>query len=301
MQVIRAEAMGLCFGVRDALEYTTSVADPQNVTVYGELVHNEKVNRRLAERGFRRMPEQGREGAAPETAAVLVTAHGISHAERARLEAAGRQVLDTTCPLVRRAHEAALRLEAEGCLVLVIGRRGHVEVRGLVGDLRRSEVVESPAEVRCYEAARIGVLCQTTTTDVLARAVLQEVGARNPGKLIRFVDTVCRPTRERQQALERLLPQVDALVVVGGRNSRNTGELAESARARGVRALQVESAADLDPYWFAGCRTVGLTAGTSTLDETIAEVHQALLAMPVPGPSREVQSLKSEVQAPCSL
>lgn len=279
MHVIRAEAMGLCFGVRDALEFIAAVPDPQNVTVYGELVHNDEVNRRLTQLGFRRMAEQERERAVPETAAVLVTAHGISDAERARLETAGRRMLDTTCPLVRRAHQAALRLDAESCFVVVVGRRGHVEVRGLVGDLRQGEVVESPEEVRCYEAERIGVICQTTTPDALARAVLEAVRAKNRGKLIRFVDTVCRPTRERQQALARLLPLVDALVVVGGRNSRNTNELAEAARARGVRTLGVENAADLDPAWFEGCATVGLTAGTSTLDETTEEVHRALLAM----------------------
>ena len=277
MYVIRAEAMGLCFGVRDALESIAAVADPHQVTVYGELVHNQEVNLRLVERGFHQLTEQGREQAVP---VVLVTAHGISNAERARLESAGRTLLDTTCPLVRRAHQAALRLDAEGCLVLVIGRRGHVEVRGLVGDLRRYELVESPAEVRSYPAERIGVICQTTTPDALLRAVLRAVETKNPGKPIRFVDTVCRPTRERQQALEQLLPAVDALVVVGGKNSRNTRELAEAARARGVRTLQVQSAAELPPGWFDGCQTVGLTAGTSTLDKTIEEVHRALLALP---------------------
>lgn len=279
MKVIRAEALGLCFGVRDALEYVAVVGQPENVTVYGELVHNELVNRRLAGLGFRRMPEQDRGQAVPETPAVLITAHGISNTERTRLEAAGRRLLDTTCPLVRRAHEAALRLDAEGCLVVVIGRRGHVEVRGLTGDLRHWEVVESADEVRCYQAERIGVICQTTTPETLVESVLEAVCAKNPGRDIRFMDTVCRPTRERQEALARLLPQVDALVVVGGRNSRNTRELAEAARARGVPALQVEGAADLAPAWFNGYRTVGLTAGTSTLDETIAEVHCALLGM----------------------
>ncbi len=280
MQVIHAEAMGLCFGVRDALESIAAVRDPHQITVYGELVHNKEVNRRLVERGFHQLTEQGRQQAVPATPVVLVTAHGISNAERARLESAGRTLLDTTCPLVRRAHQAALRLDAEGCLVLVIGRRGHVEVHGLVGDLRRYELVESPAEVRSYSAERIGVICQTTTPDALLRTVLRAVETKNPGKPIRFVDTVCRPTRECQQALEQLLPAVDALVVVGGKNSRNTRELAETARARGVRTLQVQSATELPPGWFDGCQTVGLTAGTSTLDKTIEEVHRVLLALP---------------------
>ena len=142
-------------------------------------------------------------------------------------------------------------------------------------------MVESPAEVRSYPDERLGVICQTTTPDALLRAVLRAVQAKNPATQIRFVDTVCRPTRERQQALERLLPAVDALVVVGGKNSRNTRELAEAARARGVRTIQVQSAAELRPAWFQEYHTVGLTAGTSTLDETIEEVHRRLLALAV--------------------
>lgn len=280
MNVIRAEAMGLCFGVRDALNFISGLADPKGVTVYGELVHNETVNQRLVQLGFRTTPEKDREKTVPETPAVLITAHGISNSERARLEAAGRRLLDTTCPLVRRAHQAALRLDAGGCFLLVIGRRGHVEVAGLTGDLKRCEVVESAAEVRTYEAERLGVICQTTTPDTLVQSVLEAIRVKNQGKMIRFVDTVCQPTRERQRALDRLLSGIDALVVVGGSNSRNSRELAETARRRGLRAFQVQSAAGLDPAWFRGCSTAGLTAGTSTLDETIEEVHRALLALP---------------------
>lgn len=280
MEVIRAETMGLCFGVRQALECVSAISEPTTVTVYGELVHNEKVNVRLAQRGFRRLPEQRRDEAALETEAVLITAHGISNTQRARLETAGFRLIDTTCPLVRRAHDAGVRLQSEGCYMLVIGRRGHIEVEGLIGDLNRAEVVQSAAEVRCYKTERIGVICQTTSTGALVRSVLDAVRAANPASEIRFIDTVCRPTRERQKALERLLPLIDALVVVGGRNSRNTRELAESARTRGVPAYRVERPEELDFRWFDDCRTVGLTAGTSTLDETIEAVYRALVALP---------------------
>lgn len=285
MKVIRAEALGLCFGVREALNYIERISEPERVTVYGELVHNAKVNERLARLGFRRLSENGREEAPPATPAVLITAHGISNRERGRLAAGGHEIHDTTCPLVRRAHRTATQLDSEGYFVLLIGRRGHVEALGLTGDLRRSEIVESPAQVREYEAGKIGVICQTTTPDSVVTAVLKRIYALNPGKDIRFIDTVCRPTRERQQALARLLPEVDALVVVGGRKSRNTAELAEKAVSRGVRAVRVESAAELEPAWFGGCDVVGLTAGTSTLDATIDEVHHALLAIPAAAPA----------------
>ena len=105
------------------------------------------------------------------------------------------------------------------------------------------------------------------------------IRAANPSADIRFIDTICQPTRDRQDALVRLLPLVDAVVVVGGRNSNNTRELAALCRDRGVPAFHVQSAADLDANWFRGCRVVGLTAGTSTLDQTVEEIRRELLEM----------------------
>ena len=136
MKVVLADAMGMCFGVRDALAVMRGVERPVEVTVMGELVHNAVVGREIAGRGFRVIGEEaaGR-GEAPATETVLVTAHGVSDAERARLAASGKRILDTTCPLVRKAHGTAVRLAREGCFVVIVGKRGHVEVRGLVGDL----------------------------------------------------------------------------------------------------------------------------------------------------------------------
>ena len=109
MQIVRADAMGMCFGVRDALQVIEQIRDPRSVTIHGELVHNGVVLRRLADRGFAQEDERDR--GVPETAAVLITAHGISQRERARLRAAGKQLIDTTCPLVKKAHEAARSLQ----------------------------------------------------------------------------------------------------------------------------------------------------------------------------------------------
>jgi 4-hydroxy-3-methylbut-2-enyl diphosphate reductase len=278
MQVIKAEVLGMCFGVRDALQILAEVPEPPRVTIHGELVHNEAVLAQLDERGFRMIKESQRRPL-PVTEAVLITAHGISDRERRRLEAAGKQLLDTTCPLVRRAHDAAQKLQAQGYHVVVIGKRGHVEVQGIVEDLDSYDVVQSAEEVRRYPFSKLGIMCQTTTPARLVQQVREAVAARNPGADVRFLDTVCHPTKDHQKALERLLEQVEAVVVVGGRNSNNTRELVARCQERGVRAVHIQSAADLEPGWFAGLETVGLTAGTSTLDATIDEVHQALLMM----------------------
>ena len=275
MNVIRAEEMGMCFGVRDALLATQSVRDPTLVTIHGELVHNPRVARQLGEAGFRQSREDSRD-AAVGTPVVLITAHGVSNAERQRLAAANKTLIDTTCPLVRRAHDAAQSLLADGRHVLVVGKAGHVEVRGIVEDLYSYDVIETPDEVGCYESSRLGIVCQTTLPPDVFADVCAHVRRRNPLADVRVIDTVCRPTKLRQQSVLDLVRSVDAVVVVGGRNSNNTRWLVKVCREHGTPALHVESAEDLELAWFADVRTVGLTAGTSTLDETIDEVHRAL-------------------------
>ena len=275
MNVIRAEEMGMCFGVRDALGATRSVGDPTLVTIHGELVHNPRVARQLEEAGFRQSGEDSR-NAAVGTPLVLITAHGVSNAERQRLAAANKALIDTTCPLVRRAHDAAQALQSEGRHVLVVGKAGHVEVRGVVEDLDSYDVIETPDKVGCYESRRLGIVCQTTMPPDVFRDVCARVRRRNPLADVRVIDTICRPTKLRQLSVLDLVRRVDAVVVVGGRNSNNTRWLVKVCREHGTPALHVESAEDLDPAWFADVRTVGLTAGTSTLDETIDEVHRAL-------------------------
>src|SRR4051794_38792207 len=224
MNVIRADVLGMCFGVRDALKVISGVAEPAAVTIHGQLVHNEEVLSGLAARGFA-MSGEAERTQVPESPVVLITAHGISDKERARLNSAGKRLIDTTCPLVTRVHQAAQRLQAEGYFVLVIGRRGHVEVQGIVEDLPRCAVIESVDEVTTYSESRIGIVCQTTTPSQHAARVREAVSIKNPSAEVRFIDTVCLPTKEHQRSLERLLDRVEAVVVVGGRNSNNTKEL----------------------------------------------------------------------------
>lgn len=274
MRVIRAEALGMCFGVRDALAVIDEVGAPEQVTIFGELVHNEVVLHSLDSRGFHTQNEKGR--VMPETTDVLVTAHGISDATRSRLESAGKRLIDTTCPLVTRAHRAARLLAEQGYHVLVIGKAGHVEVRGLTEDLPSYDVIGSVDDVHTVAYEKIGVVCQTTSTERDVARIREAIEAANPDAEVRFVDTVCRPTKQRQRAVENLLDEVEAMVVVGGSNSNNTRQLTARCRERGVPVVQVADASELDPSWFAEFDLIGLTAGTSTLPETIDEVHRAL-------------------------
>ncbi len=271
MQILRAQEMGMCFGVRDALAVLDRVEDPAGVTIHGELVHNPEVLAWLDRRGFARSAEAAR--AVPSTPVVAVTAHGISDRERSALRAAGKQLLDTTCPLVKKAHDAAQALAAEGRRVVVLGRRDHVEVRGIIEDLQQPIVVGSVADVATWPERALGVVCQTTTQGEVAAALLAAIVAANPHADVRFTDTICAPTKARIDALLEILPRIDALVVVGGHDSNNTRQLVLRAEHHGVRTCHVDHVRELVPAWFDGVRVCGLTAGTSTLPRTIEAVH----------------------------
>jgi 4-hydroxy-3-methylbut-2-enyl diphosphate reductase len=293
VRVIRADVLGMCFGVRDALAVIEGISEPRAVTIHGQLVHNEIVQSRLESRGFVLRAERERAQSVPDTHSVLITAHGISDRERQRLESAGKRLIDTTCPLVTRVHRAARDLQSQGYHVLVIGRRGHVEVNGITEDLDNCDVIESVEQVLVYKYARLGIICQTTVTDERAAAIRTVIAERNPTAEIRFVDTVCSPTKERQTALEGLLERVDAVVVVGGRNSNNTRELVARCDQKDKPVVHVQDALELQADWFRNFQSVGLTAGTSTLPETIDRVHQALLCI-ASAPSFSGESIANE-------
>ena len=273
-EIVMAERYGMCFGVRDALVEAEKVAKRGPATVLGQLVHNEVVRKRLAGMGAVE-GDLGAPGAA--TRDVVVTAHGAADRDRERWKAAGYRVTDTTCPLVRKAHTALAQLVAGGCLPVVIGKRDHVEVRGLCGDFPGARVVLSEAEVADLpEVPLMGVVAQTTQPIERVREILAMIRARFPRSEVVFRDTVCQPTKARQVALEILCRQVELVLVVGGSNSNNSWQLVEKARRLGCRAERVSRSEELREHWLYGTARVGVTAGTSTLRETVEEVVRRL-------------------------
>lgn len=276
-QIIRATHLGFCFGVRDALEAASQVAQPDQASVYGELVHNSDVTNSLKERRFELLAETERD-VVPDRPLVMVTAHGISQTRRRLLLDSGKELIDTTCPLVQRVHDAATRLADRGYFVVVIGNANHVEVLGVVEDLPPGswDVVSDPADVAAYDAARIGIVCQSTMPEELATRCRDRVAECNPGASVRWVNTICRPTRQRQAAVDSLCEQVEVVIVVGGANSNNTRRLVQRCESLGRPAHHVQSAADIQPEWLAGRARIGLTAGTSTPDATIDAVETRL-------------------------
>ena len=270
MQVLRAKAMGMCFGVRDAIELASTHGEAAPLTILGDLVHNAAVLAELRDRGIAtaHTPSDVR------TATVMVTAHGTSEKTLAGVRARGLRVVEATCPLVHVAHRAVRALLRDGYHPIIIGRRDHVEVRGLTDDLDEFDVVLDESDVpQLIERPRMGIAAQTTQPLDRVRRLVALIRARFPNSDVRFIDTVCLPTKQRQDAAIQLARQSDVVIVVGGAASNNTRELVKTCAQHCSRVHQVEQAGDLRAEWFLASDTVGVTAGTSTPDAVIDRVE----------------------------
>ena len=270
LTILRAEHIGMCFGVRDAIAIARREAATRPLTVLGELVHNNTVLDDLKQRGvqFENEPER------VATSSAMITAHGASDRARARAKEVGLQMSDATCPLVHHAHEQVRELVAAGYHPVIIGRRGHVEVRGLTGDLAAFDVVLNETDIDALSArSRYGVVAQTTQPITRVRALVEYLQYRFPHAEVRYVDTVCRPTKQRQEAAEVLARQSDVVLVIGGVNSNNTQELTRTCDRFCGRVYHVQGPDDVRAEWLPETGTLGITAGTSTPDELIDAVE----------------------------
>ena len=266
----------MCFGVRDAIALADQHAQDAPFTILGDLVHNRDVAAALTAKGISTVDDLTR----ATTKTVMVTAHGASLRLLARARSLGLTVVEATCPLVRVAHEAVLKLQSDGYHPVIIGVRDHVEVRGLTEDLDRFDIVLDEDDVsKIGVHARIGIAAQTTQPVERVTHLVELIRRRFPTADIRFVDTVCLPTKQRQTAAAELARRSDVVIVVGGRASNNTRELVRTCGAHGARVHQVETESDVRPEWLADARTVGITAGTSTPDHVIQSVEERIRAL----------------------
>lgn len=284
MKIIRAEHLGMCFGVKDAIGLALAAARREPLTILGDLVHNETVLAELRARGIRieQMP------AAVATSTVMITAHGASERKIGATRQLGLTVLEATCPLVRVAHRSLKQLVADGFHPVIIGRRDHVEVRGMTEDLTGFDVVLCEDDVaKLRERARFGIIAQTTQPIERVRQLVQFLRECFPQSEVRFVDTVCQPTKQRQNAAVELAQRCDAVIVVGGAHSNNTRELVATCSRFCGRVHHIQTAVDLRAEWFRAEDTVGITAGTSTPDSLINEVEQQIETFAKLAPMRD--------------
>jgi 4-hydroxy-3-methylbut-2-enyl diphosphate reductase len=300
MEIILAKEMGFCQGVRRAVEMAEEAAcRGQQVRTLGDIVHNPQVVERLNGLGVQVVP--GLDAVAAGEVA-MVTAHGAPPGVAAWATAQGVPLLDATCPLVLRVQRLAREMAEAGYGVVICGDPEHAEVRGILGHAGAGAAAgRTLAEVRAYVAAhaqpepwtvqrRLAVLLQTTQRQEVYQAFVCELTQATMTRLreLRVFNTVCAAVARREPSARNLARRVDVVVVIGGRNSANTRHLAETCAATGVPTHTIERAEELCAEWFAGAQRVGVTAGTSTPDETVAEVVERLrsLAPLLSAPSR---------------
>jgi len=270
MRILRATNLGMCFGVRDAVALALEHADAGPLTILGDLVHNPTVLAALKAKGV----AVAQDATHVQTPTVMVTAHGASERTLERTRALGLTVVEATCPLVRVAHRAIAALARDGYHPVIVGQRDHVEVRGLTGDLDQFDVILEDADVvGLAEHARFGVASQTTQAIDKVRHLVDLIQRRFPRSEVRFVDTVCKPTKDRQTAAIDMARQSDVVIVIGGRSSNNTRELVTTCARYCARVHHVQTEAEVRVEWINGAAIVGLTAGTSTPDDVIDAVE----------------------------
>ncbi len=278
MKVTVAKSLGTCFGVRDAIDLAMGDTFIGDLTIIGELVHNPQVVQELREKGVNIVDHLN-----PEipTKNIMITAHGAPDSLRQSAEDIGYTVHDATCPLVLQVHKAVAKFVSLGYHPVVIGQANHVEVRGIIGDLKEFTVIGSEAEIwRLADKERIGIVCQTTQQIDKVLAMVEQIRATYPEMEVRFKDTVCKPTKDRQVAVRDLAAQVDLMIVVGGYNSANTKKLKLVCDEMGVESYHIERADQLRMEMFEGKEHVGITAGTSTPHHVIEEVYNGIIRMP---------------------
>ncbi|MDK7723606.1 4-hydroxy-3-methylbut-2-enyl diphosphate reductase [Slackia exigua] len=268
MKVVRAEHAGVCYGVERALDMVRDAMDgDEDVFTIGPLIHNPRVVAQLKDHGVESI-----EGPADvDHGIVVLRTHGVEPSVVEELDERGLSSIDATCPHVSRAQKAAADFAAQGMTVLVIGRASHPEVRGICAHAAGSAVVVADAsEIPADIAGPVGIVVQTTENKSKLDKVVADLRGRGIEPVVK--NTICSATRKRQDAAADLADKVDALVVIGGKNSSNTTHLFEICRAHCSRSYHIETEDEIDPAWFDGVEAVGVTAGASTPDEQIEAV-----------------------------
>lgn len=252
----------------------TPAAPPDSAIVYtlGPLIHNPQVVSELRLRGVLVADTV----ADAPSGTLVIRSHGVAPSVIQEAQAKGLLVIDATCPHVAKAQRAAKKLQEQGYQVLIVGGLGHPEVESIkayAGD--KALVVQEPADLpETFDSPKIGVVVQTTQTEQNLAAVVDALHARGIEPVVH--STICSATRQRQEAASELAQKVDVMLVIGGRNSSNTTRLTQLCQKVCPHTYHIEQASELDPTWFTGAQTVGITAGASTPEDQITTVEQAL-------------------------
>lgn len=271
-KVIIADNAGFCFGVQRAIDRAFAQKD-KKVYTYGSLIHNEEVMKDLANRGIVKIDDVDH-FASLEKGTVIIRSHGISYKEEKILIDSGHNIIDTTCPYVKKIHKIVRRESEKGRTIIIIGDRKHPELKGIMG-----WCVTEPIVIRTEEEARNLLLNEGQKGLIVAQTTFNLNNFNNLVEIIlkksydiNVLDTICQATEERQLATKQLASAVDVMIVVGDKRSSNTQKLYDISADECKETYYIQTASDMDFEKLVGKKLVGITAGASTPKKIIEEV-----------------------------
>ena len=269
MKITVAKSAGYCFGVRDAVNLAYDTAKNHgDVYMLGTIVHNERVIDDLSKAGAKVVDSIDD---VPKDKPLLFRAHGTSPELWDKAKKNNLKLIDGTCPLVTEIHHEIKKLNDEGRKIIIIGDHGHDEVIAIAAQVERSIIIANVEEAKkLRKMKRAGVVSQSTqmienVQDIMS-VLMEKVFD------LRFVNTICFPTRRNHEQIKELSLHCDVMIVIGSYTSANSKRLTQLALERNKRTYQVTASDELNESWFDNCETVGISAGASTPDETINEV-----------------------------
>ena len=279
MKIILADPCGFCYGVKRAVEIAEGAVNSLPAATLGPLIHNPQFTDELAAKGVgcKDSLDQFSEG---ET--VIFRSHGVGPDIYEQAIEKNLKILDATCPNVKTSQRKAQQAFEEGYLPIIVGEKNHPEVKSILAFAGKNGIIiESKEDIgEVPLVSKYCVIIQTTFELAKFEEILQALQAARPGEY-RVERTICLATKERQNAAAKLAAEVDAFIVIGGRNSANTRHLTELVSAICPRCYQIETAAELSPEMFQGCRKIGISAGASTPERIIKEAVKAMENMEI--------------------
>jgi 4-hydroxy-3-methylbut-2-enyl diphosphate reductase len=273
MKILLAKDAGYCFGVRDAVNLAYDTAKEHGeVYMLGTIVHNEKVVEDLSKSGTKVVDELVE---VPSDKPILFRAHGTAPNIWDKANQEKMNIIDATCPLVTEIHDEIKKLEAEGRRTIIIGDHGHDEVVGIAAQVKDPIILANVKEAKALrKMKKAGVVSQSTqmieNVQEIINVLMQKVFD------LRFVNTICFPTRRNHEQIKELATQCEVMIVIGSFTSANSKRLTQLALERNKRSYQVTCADDIEAFWFENCETVGISAGASTPDDIIRDVVEKI-------------------------
>jgi len=271
MRINIAKSVGFCFGVKRALEIALRTAGRgKKVYMLGDIVHNEDVVREIEKSGIRKIAKLSR----VKSGILLIRAHGSSLDTLAKAAKLGYVIIDATCPMVKEIHRIAKAMQNKGYRIIIIGDKEHDEVRGIAGQLKEQAlVIDGIKHIplrKINKFKRAAVVAQSTQNLSKALEIVEILKAYIPDLV--FCNTICKPTRTKQEEIKRMPLENDLMIIIGSKISANTKRLYEISRALNQKSWWVNSKKEIKPAWFKGAQSVGITAGASTPEYTIKNI-----------------------------